>query len=166
MLRRRHIWALAGEQAGEFLGRPPDAAQGAQHLRDMFYRQGFNDRVITALSDVALLGDPAFVVEESAADKALFFKVFATVFYNLGNLLGDRGDKAGAEAAYRAAIAADPQYANAHNGLGAALATRGDMAGAARLFAAALKIDPSDATAKANLQLALRMLKEEHQHQG
>ena len=40
------------------------------------------------------------------------------------------------------------------------------MAGAARLFAAALKIDPSDATAKANLQRALRMLKEEHQHQG
>ena len=73
----------------------------------------------------------------------------------------ERGDKAGAEAAYRAAIAADPQHANAHISLGAVLGGCGDHAGAARLFAAALKIDPSHAGAKANLQQALRMLKDE-----
>ena len=50
---------------------------------------------------------------------------------------------------------------DAHHNLGVTLAERGDIAGAARLFAAALKIDPSDAGAKANLQRALRMLKEE-----
>ena len=164
------IWALAGAQAVEFLGGPkvpvemgrtdavgdtspvpngrlPDAAQGAQHLRDVFYRQGFNDREIVTLSgahtlgrchitrsgfdgpwthnplkfdneyfrnllektwpkrawdgneqftdesgelmmlptDVALLDDPAFrpVVEEYAADEALFFKDFAAVFAKL-----------------------------------------------------------------------------------
>ena len=37
------------------------------------------------------------------------------------------------------------------------------LATAARLFAAALKIDPSNDSAKANLQQALRMLKEERQ---
>lgn len=30
-------------------GRLPDAAQGAQHVRDVFYRMGFNDREIVAL---------------------------------------------------------------------------------------------------------------------
>jgi len=30
-------------------GRLPDAAQGAQHVRDIFYRMGFNDREIVAL---------------------------------------------------------------------------------------------------------------------
>merc|ERR1719453_1759418 len=73
------IWALAGASAIEFLGGPkipfafgrtdatgsekgcpamaipengrlPDASQGAQHLRDVFGRQGFNDREIVALS--------------------------------------------------------------------------------------------------------------------
>ncbi|KAH7233104.1 putative heme-binding peroxidase [Fusarium tricinctum] len=37
-------------------GRLPDAAQGAQHLRDIFYRMGFNDREIVALSGAHNLG--------------------------------------------------------------------------------------------------------------
>jgi len=37
-------------------GRLPDAAQGAQHLRDVFYRQGFNDQEIVALSGAHTLG--------------------------------------------------------------------------------------------------------------
>jgi len=79
------IWALAGAAAIEFLGGPkipfafgrtdatgkergcptmaipangslPDASQGAQHLRDVFYRQGLNDREIVALSGGHTLG--------------------------------------------------------------------------------------------------------------
>lgn len=37
-------------------GRLPDAAQGASHLRDIFYRQGFNDQEIVALSGAHALG--------------------------------------------------------------------------------------------------------------
>ena len=37
-------------------GRLPDASQGAQHLRDVFYRMGFNDREIVALSGGHTLG--------------------------------------------------------------------------------------------------------------
>jgi len=37
-------------------GRLPDAAQGAQHLRDIFYRMGFNDQEIVALSGAHTLG--------------------------------------------------------------------------------------------------------------
>jgi len=85
----------------------------------------------------------------------------AAAHSNLGNLLLERGDKAGAEAVFRTAITADPQHAKGHYNLGCLLGQRGDAAGAARSFAAALKIDPCFADAKANLQIALRMLKEE-----
>ncbi|KAL3901292.1 MAG: hypothetical protein SGCHY_000709 [Lobulomycetales sp.] len=37
-------------------GRLPDASQGAQHLRDIFYRMGFDDREIVALSGAHSLG--------------------------------------------------------------------------------------------------------------
>jgi cytochrome c peroxidase len=37
-------------------GRLPDAAQGAQHLRDIFYRMGFNDQEIVALSGAHTFG--------------------------------------------------------------------------------------------------------------
>ena len=36
--------------------RLPDAAQGAQHLRDVFYRMGFDDRDIVALSGAHAVG--------------------------------------------------------------------------------------------------------------
>ena len=57
----------------------------------------------------------------------------------LGGLLIDLGDAAGAETAYRAAIAADPLHAEAHHKLGFVLFARGDFEGAARLFAIALR---------------------------
>ena len=73
------IWTLAGSVAIEFCGGPeidhifgrvdaanggacpavgrlPDAAQGAAHLRDVFYRMGFNDEDIVALSGAHTLG--------------------------------------------------------------------------------------------------------------
>jgi catalase (peroxidase I) len=37
-------------------GRLPDASQGAEHLRDVFYRMGFDDRDIVALSGAHTLG--------------------------------------------------------------------------------------------------------------
>jgi cytochrome c peroxidase len=36
-------------------GRLPDATLGAQHLRDIFYRMGFNDQEIVALSGISHL---------------------------------------------------------------------------------------------------------------
>lgn len=73
------IWTLAGVQAVKFTGGPdvpfnygrsdksdnatcpvngrlPDAAQGAAHLRDVFYRMGFNDQEIVILSGAHTLG--------------------------------------------------------------------------------------------------------------
>lgn len=73
------LWTLAGVSAVEFSGGPkcphflgrtddkdgsrcpangrlPDASQGAQHIRDVFYRMGFNDREIVALIGAHTLG--------------------------------------------------------------------------------------------------------------
>jgi len=73
------LWTLAGCNAIEFAGGPkvpfsfgrtdanngsrcpingrlPDASQGAQHLRDVFYRMGFNDQEIVCLSGAHTLG--------------------------------------------------------------------------------------------------------------
>jgi len=73
------IWTFAGCAAIEFAGGPkiphafcrvdhpdgshcppngllPDATQGAQHLRDVFYRMGFDDRGIVCLSGAHTLG--------------------------------------------------------------------------------------------------------------
>jgi len=73
------IWTFAGKCSVEFAGGPtiphefgridaangsacpahgnlPDASQGAQHLRDVFYRMGFNDREIVCLSGAHTLG--------------------------------------------------------------------------------------------------------------
>jgi hypothetical protein len=73
------LWTYTGAQAIEFMGGPkiphyfgrsdhpdgkkcpangrlPDASKGAQHLRDIFYRMGFNDREIVALSGAHTLG--------------------------------------------------------------------------------------------------------------
>lgn len=73
------LWTLAGALSIEFAGGPhvphafgrvdhpdghkcpahgrlPDASQGAAHLRDVFYRMGFSDREIVALSGAHTLG--------------------------------------------------------------------------------------------------------------
>jgi len=73
------LWTLAGCSAVEFVGGPkvdhhfgrkdaadgkrcphngllPDAAKGADHIREVFYRMGFNDREIVALCGAHTLG--------------------------------------------------------------------------------------------------------------
>mmetsp|Transcript_33816 Transcript_33816/g.80267 ORF Transcript_33816/g.80267 Transcript_33816/m.80267 type:complete len:197 (-) Transcript_33816:117-707(-) len=73
------LWTAAGALSVEFLGGPkvpfslgrtdaspgcpvpqngfiPDASQGAAHLREVFYRQGFTDREIVALSGAHTMG--------------------------------------------------------------------------------------------------------------
>ena len=58
----------------------------------------------------------------------------------------------GAEAAYRAAIAADPGHVNAHLGLGTMLHTvRGDLGGAETAFRAAIAADPGYVITHASL---------------
>lgn len=77
---------------------------------------------------------------------------------NLGNLLADDGDLAGAEAHYRAALAVRPGLAEAWNGLGTVRAAQGDPAGAAAAYASALEARPAYVEAHYNLALSLEAL--------
>jgi len=81
--------------------------------------------------------------------------------FNLANLLlEERGDAGGAEAAYRAALAADPLFVAAHCNLGALLLEhRRDAAGAEACYRAAIAVDPQHANAHYNLGVILAMPK-------
>ena len=71
---------------------------------------------------------------------------------NLGVLLKRRMDFDGAEAAYHAAIAADPGLADAHYNLGVLLEyERQDLDGAEAAYRAAIAVDPGFADAHCNL---------------
>ena len=81
----------------------------------------------------------------------------AEAMYNLGLLLqSERQDVDGAEASYRAAIAADPKYADPHSNLGVLLSNkRQDVDGAEAAFRAAIAADPGYAIAHFNLGILL-----------
>jgi hypothetical protein len=70
---------------------------------------------------------------------------------SLGDGLLQHGNIDGAEAAYQAAIALDPQNANAHDGLGDVLNNKGDAAGAEAAYRATIAIDPQHPHAAASL---------------
>ena len=74
-----------------------------------------------------------------------------------GDTLRAAGDVAGAEAKYRAAIAADATYQPAHNELGALLYDAGKLDEAIGFLEQAVTLDPKDKTAWYNLAHARRM---------
>ncbi len=75
---------------------------------------------------------------------------------NEGNVLRDKGDLAGAEAAFRQALRLDPNYTHAHNNLGLVLHDKGDLQGAIAEHKEALHLDPKFAWAHNNLGWALQ----------
>jgi tetratricopeptide (TPR) repeat protein len=74
---------------------------------------------------------------------------------NLGIALERQSDHAGAAAAFRRAIAIDPNYAITHCNLGAALYNQGDHASAAAAYRRTIAIDPNDAFSHCNLGVSL-----------
>jgi tetratricopeptide (TPR) repeat protein len=81
----------------------------------------------------------------------------AVDFYERGCEL-EATDPGGAEAAYRSALAIDPDRADTHVNLGRLLHERGDPAAAAEEYRLALRARPEDATAAFNLGVALEDL--------
>jgi serine/threonine-protein kinase len=77
-------------------------------------------------------------------------------YNNLGAALLDRGDKAGAVAAYQKAVALEPGAVAAHNGLGLVLKTQGNLAAAVAEFQKALALNPNYTMAHYNLGLVRR----------
>lgn len=72
------------------------------------------------------------------------------VHYNLARLAEERGDIEGAEAEYRAALAADPGNFLAYLNLGNLAARRGDLESALPLYARAAALEPRSDDAESN----------------
>ena len=71
-------------------GRLPDASKGAQHLRDVFFRMGFNDQEIVALSGSHTLvcRCPALVASSSTKLQGCFdFPVAMKVLAEFSHLV-------------------------------------------------------------------------------
>jgi tetratricopeptide (TPR) repeat protein len=73
----------------------------------------------------------------------------------LGAALRDKGDLAGAVAAFRKAIELDPTMTAHHNNLGSALADKGQVDEAIACWRKAIALDPTNARAHTNLGIAL-----------
>jgi Tfp pilus assembly protein PilF len=76
----------------------------------------------------------------------------------LGVIADARGDWAGADAAWDAALAAAPNQANLYNNKGLSLMQRGQPANAVRAFDAALALNPTLGAASSNRRIALAMV--------
>lgn len=77
--------------------------------------------------------------------------VAAQRWFDRGVKAAEAGDYAGAERAYRNAIAAVAQFAEAHTNLGTVLQLQGRLADAAAAYARAVELAPDSANAHANL---------------
>lgn len=91
-----------------------------------------------------------------AADEAL--PDDPMTLFNIGMVLIELGDKAGAEERLRRAIGLDPDYREPHFNLALILAERHDFGGAQRHFRRASEIDPDDLEARIRLAEALTRL--------
>jgi Flp pilus assembly protein TadD len=97
-------------------------------------------------------GDTAQAITDYEA--ALARREDAVLVNRLGRLRHASGDLAGAERAFRRAIAIEPELAVAHSNLGALLGSQGEMAEAARVLETAVALDPLSVMALNNLAMA------------
>lgn len=72
-------------------------------------------------------------------------------YFNLGSALIERGDTAGARAAWERAVGIDPRHSGALAQLGTLAARQGDLAGAKARYLAAVEANPANVMARYNL---------------
>ncbi len=68
-----------------------------------------------------------------------------------GKVLMTRGDSAGAQTAFKAALEIDPSFVEAHNNLGLLCWKMGDVRGAMRCFVEAFRLNPTDYSTVSNI---------------
>lgn len=79
----------------------------------------------------------------------------ALTHFNVGSVLQEEGQTEDAIAEYRAALALEPDEADAHTNLGVLLAARGEHDEAMRHYIEAVRLDPGSATAETSLGIEL-----------
>ena len=126
------------------------AVVGAAHLVALARERPLRPRAVGGA--VALLAVAAVASRFPRVDEG---HPRAMAYYNLGVTLEGAGEADRAAAAYRAALAADPAFEEAHVNLGALLARGRDLEGAIREETEALREKPDDVTAHTDLANAL-----------
>jgi protein O-mannosyl-transferase len=101
--------------------------------------------LVLALSILTFQRAQVFSTEENLLRDTLAKNPAAPDAHNdLGSILANRQDYAGATAQFSAAVQSDPDNAAAHLNLGQALAMNGEFAGAEPHFLAAIRLKPGD----------------------
>ncbi len=135
-------------------------ATAVQLLENPNIRAWHSDRIVARL-----YGNYASLLrQQNHPDQARVFLNKALVLdpgnvvanVQMGVLLADTNDLAGAEQYYRAAIAADPQGATAHLNLGALFMAKGDVTAAVAEYEKAIELNPYSVQAYYNLGIAER----------
>jgi len=127
----------AAELLREFLGASPLDAPANHLLGGIYYRQG---KHVAACEHLARACSAPGATPE--------------MFNNHGAVLKALGDAAGASAAYRRALALDPNYADALNNLGVIYRMQGEPSKAIEAFRRAAALKPELAEARKNLRNA------------
>ena len=83
----------------------------------------------------------------------------AEAHYNLGVVLGHKGNLDGASSEYREAIRLKPDYAEAHYNLGVVLGHKGDRQGALEQYRRASELDPKEDAFRGNYERLSKELK-------
>ena len=140
---------------------------GVDGLFDLAFRTVRRIEGMVERGEVTWTSLPAAEQEEMEQAEAMYTEAAAQghgrAHNNLGILLhNERKDLNSAEAAYRAAIAADAGYAAAHYNLGTLLHTeRKDADGAEAAYRAAIAVDPGHANAHGDLGYLLQNVRQD-----
>ena len=116
---------------------PPEALDAVQRDAADAFRSGDKEKAVLLFGELARIAPTA------------------SSFTNYGVALRNLGRSEEAEAAYRAAIAQDPNFTNAHGNLGNLLSSRGREREAEASYRRALELSPGELSLMRNLGLSL-----------
>lgn len=109
-----------------------------------------------------VLGAPTLEQVKEIPENVMTFVAAESHYLKANNLVGE-GNFDGAISEYQAAIATDPEYADAIADYGAILSIKGDWAGAAQKYKRAIELKPNDALFHSNYARALTKLGQEEE---
>ena len=137
------------------LAADPCYAQAHFNLGNVLVKLGEPIAAEAAFRAAAIAVEAKHGGESDAARSRRLRTCHADAHFNVGIMVEARQDVAGAEAAYRTAVAANPQHAGAQSNLACILEERGDVAGALAAYRAAAGANPQLVEAHFNLGLLL-----------
>ena len=142
-LVREHKWSEAVAVLNQVLAVNPDSLEATNALAAALQHTGQPERSAAEFRKARELSVRQVTLQRVQGQ------------YNRGLVLWHAGNLKDAAAAFRSAIATDPDYADAHNNLGGVLWQMNDVAGALAEFQAAVRSNPDFAEAHNNWGSAL-----------